>query len=96
MNLSQKMVWNLYSAAIGTLAAIATKKAVDGAWAFVTGEEPPEPNDPRTPASHALVWVVAVSLGVGLSQVLVNRLAARQWERFTGAAGPIRKVSLRL
>lgn len=95
MDLSQKIVWNGYSAIVGAVAALATKKGVDAAWKFVTGEEPPEPNDPATPTSHAAIWVLAMAMGVGLSQVLVNRFAARRWEAFTGSESPLRHVNLR-
>ena len=95
MDISQKVVWNGYSALVGAVAAIATKKAVDAAWTFVTGEEPPEPNDPDTPTSHAALWVMSMALGVGLSQVLVNRFAARRFEKFTGHRGALRRVNLR-
>ncbi|MFP5417202.1 MAG: DUF4235 domain-containing protein [Actinomycetes bacterium] len=95
MDISQKLVWNLYSAAIGALAALVTKKAVDGAWAFVTGEEPPEPNDPSVPTAKAAAWVMSVAVGLGLSQVLTNRFAASRWKAFTGATSPIRNVHVR-
>ena len=95
MDFSQKIVWNAYSTVVGLVAAVATKKAVDGVWQFVTGEEPPEPNDPNTPTTHAAVWVLAMAMGVGLSQVLINRFAARRWEAFTGSASPLRHVNLR-
>ena len=95
MDFSQKIVWNAYSTVVGLVAAVATKKAVDGAWQFVTGEEPPEPNDPNTPTTHAAIWVLARAMGVGLSQVLINRFAARRWEAFTGSASPLRHVNLK-
>ena len=95
MDMSQKSVWNGYSTLVGAVAALVTKKAVDGAWTFVTGEEPPEPNDPDTPTTHVAIWVLAMSLGVGLSQVLINRFAARRFEQFTGQRGAFRQVNLR-
>ncbi len=95
MDMSQKIVWNGYSTLVGAVAAIGTKKALDGAWKFVTGEEPPEPNDPATPTTHAAIWVLAMALGVGLSQVLINRFVASRWEAFTGSTSPVRRVNLR-
>ena len=95
MELSQKIVWNLYSTTIATLSGIVASKVVDAAWGFVTGEEPPEPNDPDTPTAVAVTRVVAVALGVGLSQVLVNRLAARRWQEHTGLSTPIRTVNVK-
>ena len=61
----------------------------------VTGEEPPEPNDPDVPTGQAIAWVVAVAVGVGLSQVLINRFAAKRWSAFTGEGQSSRPVNLR-
>ena len=83
------------AAVIAAVAAIAAKKAVDGAWTFVTGDEPPDPNDPHIPTSTAALRVMAVAVGVGLSQVVANRFAASRWEAFTGAVSPLRSVNVR-
>ncbi len=96
MDIPQKMVWNLYSTGVGIAAAAITKKVVDSAWEFVTGEEPPHPNDPTVPTGQAVAWVVAVAVGVGLSQVLINRFAAKRWSAFVGEDQLARPVSLRL
>lgn len=96
VELSQKIVWNLYSTTISALSGVVASKMVDAAWSFVTGEEPPEPNDPATPTGVAVARVAAVALGVGLSQVLVNRLAAQRWEQHTGTITPVRSVNLKL
>ncbi|MFV0405503.1 MAG: DUF4235 domain-containing protein [Propioniciclava sp.] len=96
MELSQKIVWNLYSTTIAALSGIVASKAVDAAWSFVTGDEPPEPNDPNTPTGIAVARVAALALGVGLSQVLTNRLAARHWQQQTGLSSPVRSVNLKL
>lgn len=96
MDVTQKLVGNLYAAGVGALAALVTHKLVDGVWRLVTGDEPPQPEDPSTPLSQALAWAVAMAIGVGASQVLLNRLAAQRWEAFTGQQLPIRRVNLRL
>lgn len=96
MDVTRKLVGNLYAGGVGALAALVTHKLVDGAWRLVTGEEPPEPDDPSTPLSQALVWALAMAIGVGVSQVLVNRLAAQRWKSFTGEDLPIRRVNLKL
>lgn len=95
MDISQKVGWNLYSTVVAVGAAAVTKKAVESAWEFVTGEEPPEPNDPDVPTGQAIAWVVAVAVGVGLSQVLINRFAAKRWSAFTGEGQSSRPVNLR-
>ena len=89
------ILWGLYSAGVAALAAVITHKAVNKGWEFVTGEEPPEPNDPDVPTGQAIAWVVAVAVGVGLSQVLINRFAAKRWSAFTGEGQSSRPVNLR-
>ncbi|MFT3874976.1 MAG: DUF4235 domain-containing protein [Propioniciclava sp.] len=96
MDFSHKIVWQLYSAGVAAAAALVTTKAVSAGWSFVTGEEPPEPNDPHVPTGKAAAWVMALAVGVGLSQVLANRMVANRWESFTGAPSPLRSVNLRL
>jgi len=97
VTVSQKLLWNLYAGAIAAGTAVAAAKAVEGAWRLATGEEPPEPNDPATPLRQALIWAVASALGIGLAQLLTNRLAAQTWVRATGSPAPrFGKVSLRI
>ncbi len=96
MDFSRKIVWNLYAGGIAAVTALVTKKGLDAAWLTVTGEEPPEANDPSTPTSEALAWALALAVGLGVTQVMVNRFAAKRWEQFTGEASPVRSVSLRL
>lgn len=96
MDISRKLVWNLYSATVATVSALVAKKAVDAAWSFVTGDEPPDPNDPATPAGEAFAWILAVAVGVGVSQVFANRFAAQRWSAYTGETSPRRSVNLRL
>lgn len=95
VDFSHKLVWNLYSLGVATLAAIVTKKAATSAWTFVTGEEPPELNDPETSTGEAVAWAATLALGVGVTSVLIHRFAANRWEHFTGQASPMRSVSLR-
>ena len=52
MNVSQKLLWNIYAGAVGALSAVVAQKAVRGAWKVATGDEPPDPNDPATPAQR--------------------------------------------
>lgn len=96
MDLSRKIVWNLYAGGIAALTAVATKKVLDGGWKAVTGHEPPDVNDPATPPAEAAAWALALAVGLGLSGVFVNRLAAKRWEKFTGEPSPVRSVSFRL
>ncbi|MFT3831843.1 MAG: DUF4235 domain-containing protein [Micropruina sp.] len=90
MNMSQRLVWNLYAGAVGALSAMLAQKAVRGAWKMATGDEPPDPNDPATPLSEALIWALAGGIGIGVSQLLTNRFAAARWEKAMGTPAPTR------
>lgn len=88
MKTSQKLLWNLYSGAAGALATVLAAKAVNAVWELTTGNEPPQPNDPDVPLRRAITWAIASGLGIGLSQLLVNRFAANQWTKIMGTPAP--------
>ncbi len=88
MTMSQRLLWNIYAGAIGALTAVVAQKAVRGAWKVATGDEPPDPNDPATPLSEALIWALAGGIGIGMAQLLTNRLAANRWEKAMGSPAP--------
>ncbi len=97
MNISQKLVWNVYAGAAGVLATLVATQAVTKVWQLTTGDEPPEPNDPEVPLRRALTWAIASGLGIGLTQLLVNRFAARQWAKSMGTRAPrFGKASLKI
>ncbi len=97
VNTSQKLLWNLYAGAIGALTTMVAVKAVNAAWQLTTGDEPPEPNDPNVPLRRALTWAVASGIGIGITQLLVNRFAADQWEKVMGAPAPkFNKTTLKI
>lgn len=91
MNASQKLLWNLYAGAIGALTAVVAQKAVSGAWRLATGDEPPEPGDPATPLTEALIWALASGIGIGIAQLLMNRVAADRWQAVMGTPAPSAK-----
>jgi hypothetical protein len=97
VNTSQKLLWNLYAGAVGALTTVLAAKAVNAAWELATGDAPPEPNDPDVPLRRALTWAIASGIGIGLSQLLVNRFAAGQWTRVMGTPAPrFNKTTLRI
>ena len=53
VNISQKLVWNVYAGAAGVLATLVATQAVTKVWQLTTGDEPPEPNDPEVPLRRA-------------------------------------------
>lgn len=88
MKTSQKLLWNLYAGAIGAATTVLAAKAVNAVWELATGDTPPEPNDPDVPLRQAVTWAIASGVGIGLSQLLVNRFAANQWTRVMGTPAP--------
>ena len=88
MGPSQKIVWNLYAAAVGPVTVIVAQKAVSAAWRLATGGEPPEANDPDTPLDEAITWALASGIGIGITQLLVNRFAANRWQAAMGTPAP--------
>lgn len=97
MGLPSKVGWNIWSGVLSAAAVFASQKVVTAGWKKVMGSEPPEPNDPDTPASHAFAWAALSGIGLGVVQLLVNRFAARRWMAETGKKAPsIKNVSLRL
>ncbi|MBI5027292.1 MAG: DUF4235 domain-containing protein [Actinobacteria bacterium] len=97
MNTSQKLLWNLYAGAIGAATTVLAAKAVNAVWEMATGDAPPEPNDPEVRLRRAVTWAIASGIGIGLSQLMVNRFAATQWTRVMGTPAPrFNKTSLRI
>jgi len=97
MSMSQKLLWNLYAGVIGAASAIAAQKLVRGAWKLATGDEPPDPNDPATPLSEAMIWALAGGIGIGVAQMMTNRFAAVRWEKAMGSPAPTNsRVSFKL
>jgi hypothetical protein len=97
VNTSQKLLWNLYAGAVGALTTVLAAKAVNAVWELTTGDTPPEPNDPEVPLRRALTWAIASGVGIGLSQLLVNRFAANQWTKVMGTPAPsFNKTNLRI
>ncbi|MFC7621936.1 DUF4235 domain-containing protein [Microlunatus sp. GCM10028923] len=84
--MEQKLLWKVYIGVVGAVTTIAAQKIVTTAWKVATGDAPPSPTDPDTPVKVAVSWAIASGVGVGVTQLLVTRLAARRWSNQTGAA----------
>jgi hypothetical protein len=82
VNMRQSMIWNVYAGLIGAVTAVVATKLVGKAWEVTTGEAPPAANDPEVPLHRAVIWMLASGVGIGLAQLLMNRFAARQFDRF--------------
>ena len=93
MALSEKLLWKVYAGLFGAATTVIAQKVVTMAWEAVTGDSPPDPNDPDTPITQALIWAAASGLGVGMSQLLMNRFVQRRWLRNMGHAAPTNLVN---
>lgn len=88
MALEEKLVWKIYAGAVGALTTLIAQKLVTKAWEKATGEVPPDPNDPDTPLTQAVIWAAASGLGVGMAQLTMNRFMHNRWLSATGHKGP--------
>jgi len=88
MGASEKLLWKLYVGVIGIVTTVVAQRAVTTSWKVVTGDRPPAPTDPEVPTSKAVAWALASGLGVGVSQLLVKRSAARRWAERIGQHTP--------
>lgn len=85
MNLSRTVMWNAYSAAVAAGTALVAHKLVDALWTTITGDEDaPSTGDPDVPLAKAVAWAVLSGLGIGVTQLVANRIAAERWQHFTG------------
>jgi hypothetical protein len=94
MKFTEKMVWNVYSGVLGALATFVAQKLITNAWEVVTGDEPPDLNDPEAPLVTAIIWAAASGIGVGVTQLTMNRFIQRRWVKNMGHAGPGRLKNL--
>jgi len=88
MSVSEKLLWKVYVGVLGLVTTIAAQRVVSTSWKVVTGEKPPAPTDPQVPTSTAVSWALASGLGVGVTQLLVKRSAARRWADRIGQHTP--------
>lgn len=73
----EKLYSGLLSAAITFVAGFALKKL----WTLITGNEPPNPEDPDVPTREAVTWFLASGVGVGIAQLLFHRSTAKRLVR---------------
>ncbi|HKG33725.1 MAG TPA: DUF4235 domain-containing protein [Gemmatimonadales bacterium] len=94
MRLADKLLWKLYAAAIGALMTVASKMLIKFAWKSITGREPPSPSDPEAPLQEAVSWTVASAIGVGVTQILTQRFAAKRWSKDMGTETPTGRTKI--
>lgn len=79
MAVTEKLLWKVYAGALGAVTTIVAQKLVTKLWEASTGDQPPDPNDPDVPLTHALIWATASGLGVGMTQLAMNRFIQGRW-----------------
>jgi hypothetical protein len=88
MGASEKLLWKLYVGVIGVVTTVVAQRLVSTSWKVVTGEKPPSPTDPEVSTVEALSWALASGVGVGVTQLMVKRTAARRWADRIGQHTP--------
>ncbi|MEL4358422.1 MULTISPECIES: DUF4235 domain-containing protein [unclassified Luteococcus] len=81
---SQNIGFKIYAGVLGAVTTVVTQKLISAAWKVATGDTPPDPNDPDVPPTQAAIWALASGLGLGVSQLALNRFVGRRFEEVTG------------
>jgi hypothetical protein len=88
MGPSQKLLWRIYAGLLGAATTFAAQRLVALGWRLITGNKPPTPTDPETPIVEAVSWAVASAVGVGVTQLVTQRFAAKHWANEMGTTVP--------
>lgn len=88
MALSEKIFWKVYAGVFGAISTLVAQKLVTKIWEASTGSEPPDPNDPDTPVTQAMIWALSSGIGVGMTQLAMNRFVQRRWAHNMGHPAP--------
>lgn len=75
------MEFKIVSAALGAVATFAAQKLIRSGWTTITGQEPPDPDDPEASTAAAIAWVAASAIGVAVAEVATRRFAANRYAR---------------
>ncbi len=78
-NPANSVEFKLVAGALGAIATFAVQKLIRASWKQITGEEPPDPDDPEASTMAAVAWVAASAVGVAVAQVATRRLAAKRY-----------------
>jgi hypothetical protein len=88
-NKKQSLLYKAISAGAVALSVVVTRFVLDKIWRAVRGEAPPKgPDDRRVGWQPALMWAVAVGVGVAVARVVAVRVTADVWEAATHEAAP--------
>ena len=84
-----KTGWTIVRTVTMLGAVLASRKALDAGWKFVTGREPPtRPYDPAITRSELVTWIAVSAAGTAIARVFADRSAAKRWRAWTGVLPP--------
>ncbi|MDR2895737.1 MAG: DUF4235 domain-containing protein [Propionibacteriaceae bacterium] len=69
----ERVVERIYTAILSALVTFAVSLVIKKAWTAVTGNQPPNANDPEVPTRQAVSWFLASGIGLGVAQLLFHR-----------------------
>lgn len=84
-----KTGWTIVRTVTMLGAIVASRKALDAGWKFVTGREPPaRPYDPGVTRGELVAWITVSAAATTIARLLADRSAARRWQAWTGVLPP--------
>jgi Protein of unknown function (DUF4235) len=88
----RERMWKLVSTMTGMLGALLAKKLIRSAYRAIRKDADPgrafDPTDARFSWPNALVWAAAAGIGLVITKMVSDRLAAIGWEAATGTHPP--------
>jgi hypothetical protein len=72
----KKLLWRIYAGALGAATTFAAQRLLAVGWRMITGNKPPRRPTRTLPMVEAVSWAVASAVGVGVTQLVTQRLAA--------------------
>lgn len=89
MAIGAKIGMKVISIAIGIPVGIATRKAVERAWALARPDQPPrKPTDPGVQWTDAVAWAALSGVGIVLADLLTRRGSEVAYQAITGSPAP--------
>jgi len=79
--MSSNFTYKVLAGLLGAVSTLVVQRFVTASWKTITGDEPPNPNDPDVSTAEAVSWTVASAVGLAVAQILVNRYTTRRFAR---------------
>jgi hypothetical protein len=85
----KKLSWKILNATATALAVVITQHGLGALWKRLGGRTVPEgPAGENVTLPAALIWAVALGVGVAVSRLIAIRLAVDTWEAVTHQEPP--------